>query len=107
MFSQLMDLSDFHKPIYITENGLAARDDEQRVKFIQSYLKEIYYAIQSGADVKGYFHWSFIDNFEWADGFDPRFGLVEVDYKTQKRTLRPSAKFYKEIIEQNGLKSSY
>jgi beta-glucosidase len=103
IFDVLMDISDYHLPIYITENGLAATNDDRRVRFLLNYLKEIYHAIQSGADVKGYFHWSLIDNFEWADGFEPRFGLVEVDYKTQKRTPRPSAEVYREIIKRNGI----
>lgn len=103
IFDVLMDFSDYHKPIYITENGMASTNDDRRVRFLISYLKEIYHAIASGADVRGYFHWSLIDNFEWADGFTPRFGLVEVDFATQKRTPRPSAKVYAEIIRHNGI----
>lgn len=103
IFDVLMDFSDYHLPIYITENGLASTNDDRRVRFLLNYLKEIYHAIKTGADVKGYFHWSLIDNFEWADGFDPRFGLVEIDYDTQKRTPRPSAYVYKEIIKRNGI----
>ncbi|QQG43125.1 MAG: glycoside hydrolase family 1 protein [Candidatus Daviesbacteria bacterium] len=103
IFDVLMDFSDYHKPIYITENGLASTNDDRRVRFLISYLKEIYHAIQTGADVRGYFHWSLIDNFEWADGFVPRFGLVEVDFATQKRTPRPSSKVYAEIIKHNGI----
>ena len=103
IFDVLMDFSDYHLPIYITENGLASTNDDRRVRFLLNYLKEIYHAIASGANVKGYFHWSLIDNFEWADGFDPRFGLVEVDYQTQKRTPRSSSQVYKEIIARNGI----
>jgi beta-glucosidase len=103
MFDILMDFSDYHLPIYITENGIASRNDDRRVRFLISYLQEIYHAISAGAPVKGYFYWSLIDNFEWADGFEPRFGLIEVDYKTQKRTVRPSAFVYQEIIKTNAL----
>lgn len=103
IFDVLMDLSDYHLPIYITENGLASTNDDRRVRFLLSYLKEIYHAIQTGANVKGYFHWSLIDNFEWADGFTPRFGLIEIDYKTLKRTPRPSAYIYEQIIRQNAI----
>lgn len=103
IFDILMDFSDYHLPVYITENGLASTNDDRRVRFLLSYLKEIYHAIQSGVDVRGYFHWSLIDNFEWADGFTPRFGLVEVDFKTEERTPRPSAYVYKKIIEENGI----
>ena len=98
-----MDFSDYHLPIYITENGLASTNDDRRVRFLLNYLKEIYHAIQAGADVRGYFHWSFMDNFEWADGFEPRFGMIEVDYATEKRVPRPSAYVYQEIIKNNGV----
>lgn len=103
IFDIIMDFSDYHLPIYITENGLASTNDDRRVRFLLDYLKEIYHAIQTGANVKGYFHWSLIDNFEWADGFDPRFGLIEVDYQTLNRTPRPSAHVYAEIIKNNGI----
>lgn len=103
IFDILIDISDFHLPVYITENGIASTNDDRRVRFLIGYLKEIYHAIQLGVDVKGYFHWSLIDNFEWADGFEPRFGLVEVDYKNQARKVRPSAYVYKEIIKRNGI----
>ncbi|MBI2021390.1 glycoside hydrolase family 1 protein [Candidatus Daviesbacteria bacterium] len=103
IFDILMDFSDYHLPIYITENGLASTNDDRRCRFLIAYLKEVYHAIQSGADVRGYFHWSLIDNYEWVEGFEARFGLVEVDFKTQKRTVRPSAYVYKEIIKNNGI----
>src|SRR3989344_1228225 len=103
IFDVIMDFSDYHKPVYITENGLASTNDDRRVRFLLSYLKEIYHAIQSGVQVKGYFHWSLMDNYEWSDGFSPRFGLIEVDYKTLQRTPLPSAYVYQEIIENNGI----
>ncbi len=103
IFDVIMDLSDYHLPIYITENGLASTNDDRRCRFLISYLKEVYHAIQTGAHVKGYFHWSLIDNFEWADGFKPRFGLIEMDYATQKRRVRDSARVYAQIIKNNGL----
>ena len=103
IFDLLMDFSDYHKPMYITENGLATTNDDRRVRFVLSYLKEIYHAIQAGADVKGYFHWSLMDNFEWHLGFSPRFGLIEIDFQTQKRSPRPSAYIYRQIIEHNGI----
>lgn len=103
MFDILRDMAGYKKPIYITENGLASTNDDRRCRFLISYLKEIYHAGALGADIRGYFHWSLIDNFEWADGFRPRFGLVEVDYSTQKRTPRPSAFVYQDIIRHNGI----
>ncbi len=103
IFEALMELKKYNKPIYITENGIAAVDDEKRVRFIIAYLKEIYHAIQAGVDVRGYIHWSLLDNFEWDKGFTPRFGLIHINYKTLKRTPRPSAYVYAEICRDNAI----
>lgn len=103
IYNVLQDFADYKKPIYITENGLASTNDDRRCRFLISYLKEIYHAIVAKIEIKGYFHWSLIDNFEWAEGFAPRFGLIEVDYATQKRKARPSAYIYSEIIKENGI----
>ncbi len=103
IFKVLMDFSDYKLPIYITENGIASTNDDRRVRFLLSYLKEVYHAIELKVPVKGYFYWSLIDNMELASGFSPRFGLVEVDFKTQKRTLRPSASVYADIAKNNGI----
>ena len=89
----------FNKPIVITENGIADSRDRLRGEFIRDHIIAMKKAIQKGADVRGYFYWSLLDNFEWDSGFAPRFGLVEVDYKTMERRIRPSAWAYKEIIE--------
>jgi len=96
--------NQYKKPIYITENGLADKTDHQREDFITDHLIQIHHAVDKGIPVKGYFHWSFIDNFEWKEGFEPRFGLVAVDYNdpSLKRTLRPSALFYSQIIKNHG-----
>ena len=102
IFDVLTDLSD-GLPIYITECGIASTNDDRRTRFLITYLQEVYRAIQAGVKVKGFFYWSLIDNFEWHRGFDPRFGLIEVDYKTQKRTPRPSSYIYQQIIERNGI----
>ena len=99
----LKDLKKYGKPIYITENGLADRDDEKREKFIKDHLIWIHKAIQEGIDVRGYFHWSLLDNFEWDKGFWPRFGLVEVDFKKFKRKIRKSAFEYAKICKENKL----
>lgn len=96
-------LSRYDRPIIITENGLADAHDSLRAKYLHDHLQEVRNAIQAGADVRGYMNWSLLDNFEWREGFDPRFGLIEVDYKTMERKIRPSALVYKNII-QNGLK---
>ena len=75
-------------PIYITENGLADAQDSRRPKFIRETLLWVSKAIKESVNVKGYFHWALTDNFEWTSGFGPRFGLIEIDYTTQKRTIR-------------------
>lgn len=98
-------------PIMVTENGLAANDsvdqdgrvhDSKRVDFLNEYLSNLKQAVSEGIPVLGYQHWSIMDNFEWAEGYGPRFGLIHVDYQTQKRTLKDSAYEYKKIIESNG-----
>jgi beta-glucosidase/6-phospho-beta-glucosidase/beta-galactosidase len=90
-------------PIHVTENGLADREDVYRKRFIHDHLQELHAAIEDGADVRGYFHWSLIDNFEWRDGFEPRFGLVAIDYATQERSVRESAHYYAKVCAANGL----
>ncbi len=84
-------------PIYITENGLADADDSRRAPFIVDHLAWLHRAMREGVDVRGYFHWALTDNFEWLEGFEPRFGLVAVDYTDLSRTVRPSARVYAEI----------
>jgi beta-glucosidase len=98
----LKDLNKrYKKPIYITENGLADKEDKYREWFILETLKYIKKALDESIDVRGYFHWSLLDNFEWAEGFWPRFGLIEVNYDTLERKVRNSAYAYKRIIEEN------
>lgn len=103
MYYVLMGLKKYRKPIYITENGLADHKDNYRAWYIKNTLVSVHLAISMGVDVRGYFHWSLLDNFEWDKGFWPRFGLVEIDYKTQERNVRQSAKEYAKIIKANGL----
>lgn len=95
-------LGQLGKPIIVTENGLADAADTYRPDFIRNHVREIRDALRDGVDIRGYFHWSLIDNFEWADGFGPRFGLVTIDYQTQQRTPRPSAEVYANICRSNG-----
>lgn len=92
-------------PIYILENGLPTNiglDDWQRIDFIESHLKFVKKALSEGVDVKGYFHWSLLDNYEWLYGYGPRFGLVEIDYKTLERKPRKSFYTYGKIIAENS-----
>jgi beta-glucosidase len=101
----------YKTPIYITENGLSNIDwialdgavhDPQRIDFTHRYLRALGRAVEAGADVRGYFHWSVFDNFEWAQGYKERFGLVFVDFPTQWRVLKDSARWYRGVIESNG-----
>lgn len=98
--------------LYITENGCAFPDtpdetgfvaDWSRVDYLRGHLRAVWDAIQAGANVRGYFLWSLMDNFEWAHGFGPRFGLVRVEYDTGKRIPKQSAHWYSQVIKQNGL----
>lgn len=98
-------------PIMITENGMSNLDsvneqgevaDDIRIGYIDEYLQNLKRAISEGIPVLGYQHWSLMDNFEWAEGYDPRFGLIHVDFRTGKRTIKKSAYHYKSIIESNG-----
>jgi beta-glucosidase len=103
IYHLLKGLKKYHLPIYITENGLADKGDQHRSWYIREILTKVHQAISEGVNVKGYFHWSLLDNFEWAEGFHPRFGLYEVNYQTFERTPRPSAQFYAEICRTNRL----
>jgi beta-glucosidase len=98
-------------PIVIAENGLSARDwvsadgkvhDPTRIDFTARYLRELAAAVGAGVPVEAYFHWSILDNFEWAEGYKHRFGLVYVNYETQKRTPKDSALWYRDVIASNG-----
>lgn len=98
-------------PIYITENGLSCNDriyrdgavhDADRIDFLHRYLTELAKGIEEGAPIRGYLQWSFLDNFEWARGYDERFGLVYVDYRTCARIPKDSCRWYARVIETNG-----
>lgn len=93
----------FRLPIYITENGTPDRADRFRPRYIYDHLHQVSRLIEAGVDVQRYYYWSFMDNFEWAEGLEPRFGLVAVDYKNQKRTIRKSGRLYAEICKQKGV----
>ena len=99
-------------PLYVTENGAAYADvadadgfvdDQDRVSFVRDHLVAVHDAIAAGVDVRGYFVWSLMDNFEWAWGYDKRFGIVRVDYETQQRTPKASALFFRDAARQNGV----
>jgi beta-glucosidase len=99
-------------PIYITENGAAFHDvvsedgkihDERRLDYLKNHFIQTRLAMQDGVDVRGYMVWSLLDNFEWAEGFRERFGIVRVDYKTQERTIKDSGEWYSHVIATNSV----
>lgn len=101
----------YQKPIVITENGLSSMDwvsldgrvhDVNRIDFLTRYLREFHRAGADGVDIRAYFQWSIMDNFEWAEGYKHRFGLIYVDFKTKERILKDSAYWYQEVIKTNG-----
>jgi beta-glucosidase len=99
----LNELRSLGKPVYITENGLGSNDDEWRRRYIIEILSNVLLAIGDGVDVRGYFHWTNTDNFEWARGYATRFGLIEVDRKTLERSIKPSGHLYGRIAQANAL----
>jgi beta-glucosidase len=104
IYYSLKELQRYMKPIYITENGLADAEDSKRSWYIKEILKNVHKAIRENVDVRGYFYWSLLDNFEWHKGFWPRFGLIEVDYGNNlERKVRKSAIEYAKIIKDNGI----
>ena len=100
LLAWLLRLRD--KPVIITENGYVGDDDRERIRYIALHLAAVHEALRLGVDVRGFCYWSTMDNFEWGS-FVPRFGLVEVDYRTFRRTPKPSARFYRDIIQTKGL----
>ena len=102
-FRTLVRWGSLGVPILVTENGTWMQDDSDRWKFIARHLAAVAEALGQGVRVLGYLYWSLIDNFEWAHGFGPRFGLIEVDYATQRRTIRDSARKYAEVCKSNRL----
>lgn len=100
-----------HPPIYITENGMACKDDvivngivqdNDRISYLQNYIEAAHRAIINGVDLRGYFIWSLLDNFEWIEGYSKRFGIIRINYDTQERTLKKSAYWYKNTVANNS-----
>ena len=103
----------YQLPLYITENGMSAHDwisldgkchDPNRIDYLNRHLLQLEKAIDEGADVRGYFQWSLMDNFEWAEGYFDRFGIIYVDFSTGERTIKDSVHWYRQVIETNGQK---
>ena len=99
-------------PLYVTENGAAFFDppvaidgevnDPNRIHYFREHLRAVHRAMTNGADMRGYFAWSLMDNLEWSLGFAKRFGIIHVDFATQKRTIKASGRYYSKVIETNG-----
>jgi beta-glucosidase len=99
-------------PTYVTENGCSYGDgpgadgkvnDQRRISFLRRYIAEVGHAMKAGADVRGYFLWTFTDNFEWAEGFQQRFGIVHCDFKTQQRVVKESGHWYSRLAQTGAL----
>jgi len=101
----------YRLPLYITENGMSCHDvvssdgkvhDSNRISFLDAYIGQLQRAAEAGADIRGYFLWTFLDNFEWEKGYQERFGIVYVDFQSQKRIVKDSAYWYRRVCETNG-----
>jgi beta-glucosidase len=113
IYQMIMRVSnEYGGPIYITENGCSYDDgpsadgrvhDQRRVDYLKGYVGQVGRALMEGADVRGYYLWSFIDNFEWAFGYSQRFGIVHCDFETQKRTIKDSGYWYRDTIKAGEL----
>lgn len=103
IYTALKMLSRYNKPLFVSEAGLADHDDSDRAEYITQQVAGVGKALEEGIDVRGHMYWSLLDNYEWALGFEKKFGLVEVDYDTFLRKVRPSANVYKKIIQNNSV----
>jgi beta-glucosidase len=103
LYRSLKRVGKLGKPVIVTENGVSDADDNQRARYLVAHLRHAHKAMAEGVDLRGYMHWSLLDNFEWAEGFTRRFGLAEVDFETCERKLRPSADVYGRIAAYNGI----
>lgn len=96
-------MKQYNKPLFVAEAGIADEKDFYREDYIRDMLYWMHVAIERGAVVRGFLYWSLLDNYEWAHGFGKRFGLIEIDYENQKRTIRKSALAYRDICKSNSL----
>lgn len=99
-YDAIMDVAQCELPIYITENGIADAQDNRRDLWIRTYLGALNKAVADGADVRGFYYWSIMDNYEWDMGYEKKFGLYAVDMETKERTLRPGSQFYFDLLKQ-------
>jgi len=106
LYLALKQVAAYGKPIYITENGVPDHDDDVRPRFVATHLAEAWRAVQEGVDLRGYYHWTLVDNFEWAAGWSLRFGLFDLDRDSGARTPKASAAIYGRIAQANGVPRS-
>ena len=104
-YEALHTISTLKKPIYVTENGVADQGNNIREIFIKRYLYALHKGLQDGLDIRGYFYWTLMDNFEWSEGYKMKFGLYEVDFETQERTLRESSNLFAKMVKKPGVDS--
>lgn len=102
---QLVRLGRLDAPLYVTENGIFDNADLVRPQYLVDHVHAVHRAIEQGADVRGYFHWSLVDNFEWAEGWRTHFGLIAVDPTTQRRRIKQSATVYAKICHENAVEA--
>ncbi len=103
LYDFLVRMRTYQKPIYVTENGLADSEDTKRPQFLLEHLAAVHRAIQANIPVRGFYHWTFVDNYEWVEGWTARFGLIGLNPKTQERIKRPSADLYAAIAQKNAI----
>ena len=104
-YEALHTISNLKKPIYVTENGVADQGNNIREIFIKRYLYALHKGLQDGLDIRGYFYWTLMDNFEWSEGYKMKFGLYKVDFETQERTLRESSNLFAKMVKKPGVDS--
>lgn len=98
-YNALVDVAKIGVPIYVTENGIADAQDKHRKYFLKQYLAALERAVNENYTIKGYYYWTLLDNFEWDEGYDMKFGLYHVDFVTQKRTLRKGSQYYRKFVQ--------
>lgn len=98
LYEVIVDMAELGKPLYITENGVADAQDRIRSQFIEEHIKQVYWAVRNGFDVRGYYYWTLMDNFEWNDGYSKKFGLYAVDFENQQRELRSGSLPFKYLF---------
>jgi beta-glucosidase len=102
-YRQLARLKKYGLPVYVTENGISTKDDTQRCRYLLRHLAEVHRALQEGLDIQGYLHWTLIDNFEWAEGYQQCFGMVAMEPGTLKRRPHPSAYLFRDVARSNAV----